>query len=293
MLRMKNYPAVVTIEIRMMRFDYRSIMKSYIITLWVGTLFCSCQPKYEMWTFDSEVSLGQISPIGITKNSEGYWISDGDHNRLIQLNSELKVTKRQEGYDRPMHLVSHDETIYVPEYGADKISVYASEKKDSLLIPFELDAPASIDVKGEQIAIADFYHHRVLFFDGNDWISMGQEGHEVGQLYYPTDVQIMQDKIAVADAYNNRIQLFSKEGNVLKEIGKDQKMNAATGIFANANEIYVTDFENDRILAFDYEGNMLQEFIQGLEKPTDVYVENNQLLVINYKKKSIAKYTKK
>ena len=80
---------------------------------------------------------------------------------------------------------------------------------------------------------------------------------------------------------------------MLKEIGKDQKMNAATGIFANANEIYVTDFENDRILAFDYEGNMLQEFIQGLEKPTDVYVENNQLLVINYKKKSIAKYTKK
>lgn len=256
----------------------------------IAILLISCQSKYKTWSFDTEISLGKIAPIGITKTTHGYWLSDGDNNRIILLNNELDVIDEQGGFDRPMHLTSYHSKLYIPEYGSDKITIVNATDIDTLSIPFALDAPAGVDVNGNEIAIADFYKHRILFFDGSQWLEIGQKGHELGGLYYPTDVQLIHDMIVVADAYNNRIQFFSKNGAVLKQIGKEQQMNAATGIFCTKHEIYVTDFENNRVLAFDYEGNVLQELEQGLRMPTDIYVEKDKLLITNYKNKSIVMY---
>ncbi|NIR47929.1 6-bladed beta-propeller, partial [candidate division KSB1 bacterium] len=47
------------------------------------------------------------------------------------------------------------------------------------------------------------------------------EGHEFGQLYYPTDVAVHTDSnILVADAYNHRIQKFSRDGKPLSSWGE-------------------------------------------------------------------------
>ena len=84
--------------------------------------------------------------------------------------------------------------------------------KSIVKLPDSLDAPAGVDRYKNEIALADFYHHRVLYFNGNEWITIGKKGNELGELNYPTDIQILKDKIVVADAYNNRIQiLISRE----------------------------------------------------------------------------------
>jgi DNA-binding beta-propeller fold protein YncE len=129
-----------------------------------------------------------------------------------------------------------------------------------------------------------------LYSNGLDWISIGTEGKEAGQFYYPTDVQITADHIWVADAYNNRIQVFDKQGDFIRIIGADQKMNAATGLFVSENQVFVTDFENHRLLVFFKDGQFAQVIEAGLEKPIDAIIHEEKLYVIDYKKQQMNRY---
>ena len=67
-------------------------------------------------------------------------------------------------------------------------------------------------------------------------------------------------------------------------------MNAATGIYVSTSQLFVTDFENDRVLVYDLEGKLVQEISEGLEKPTDLLIENESLYIANYKGKNLMEY---
>jgi len=198
----------------------------------------------------------------------------------------------QSDFERPMHIDIEKGTIYIPEYGSDQIIKYSNDEKSTMEVPDSLDAPAGIDIHNKEIAIADFYNHRIVYFNGKDWRTFGKEGKKVGELYYPTDVQILSNKIVVADAYNNRIQIFDKDGNSIQTIGESEKMNAATGIFANENELFITDFENDRVLAYNHKGELQQIISENIDKPTDLVIKDDILYIANYKGKNILKMKK-
>ena len=129
-----------------------------------------------------------------------------------------------------------------------------------------------------------------MYFNGADWISIGTEGKDAGQFYYPTDVQITDQNIWVADAYNNRIQLFDKRGTFVRMIGVDQKMNAATCLYVSETQVFVTDFENHRLLVFFKDGQLAQIIETGLEKPIDAIIYKEKLYVIDYKKQQMNRY---
>ncbi|GAK93923.1 cell surface protein [Nonlabens ulvanivorans] len=166
-------------------------------------------------------------------------------------------------------------------------------KIDYLVLQDSLDAPAAISIFEDEIAIADFYPNRVLYYNGEQWISIGTEGKELGQLYYPTDVQITENYIYIADAYNHRAQVFDKTGNAIAIIGADQKINAATGIYVTDEEIFLTDFENGRILVFDMKYQLKQIIETNIDKPTDLFVQDGMMYIINYRKGQLIKYTLK
>jgi len=229
------------------------------------------------------IQLDGVNPIGLTQVNGAIWLSDGDHNRLVKINNEGKITETIDSLDRPMHIDAIKGTIFIPEYGKDAIETVDKKGRFVMKIPDSLDAPAGISVYEKERAIADFYNNRILYFDGSDWISFGKEGKAEGEFYYPTDVQITKDKIWVADAYNNRIQVFDKKGVFLQMMGQDQKINAATGIFVAEDEVYVTDFENNRILIFGKNGELLQMLKSQIEKPTDMMIKDELLYVINYR----------
>jgi len=94
----------------------------------------------------------------------------------------------------------------------------------------------------------------------------------------------------VADAYNNRIQVFDTVGNHEMTIGKEEKMNAATGIYVSSSQIFITDFEHDRVLIYDIQGTLIQELSEGLEKPTDILLNDGILYITNYKGKNLMTY---
>ncbi|WP_350290003.1 NHL repeat-containing protein [uncultured Croceitalea sp.] len=269
-------------------------MKYLYIIVVVTILFSSCIQKEEVpkeWKLSNIVQLEGVNPIGIAEVDESLWLSDGDHNRLVQIDDEGKILKTIDSLDRPMHIATDGSSLFIPQYGRDNVAVYKNGVMEELVLNDSLDAPAGVGVfKGEK-AIADFYNNRILFNNGKNWISFGKEGKNQGEFYYPTDVQITDSLIWVADAYNNRIQVFDKQGNFVKMMGQDQKMNAATGIYVSDKEVFITDFENDRVLIFDKNGNLKQTLKDEIEKPTDMIIMNNTLYIINYRNGKLSSYT--
>lgn len=262
-------------------------MMKYIYIAVLGLLVvASCKQKEAVpkeWVFAKTIQLNEVYPIGIVALDGKLWLSDGDNNRLVQIDEQGKIEQVIDSLERPMHIDADGETIYIPQYGEDNIATLKNGVLGVLALKDSLDAPAGVSVFKNEKAIADFYNNRILYLDGNEWISFGKEGKAEGEFYYPTDVQITDSLIWVADAYNNRVQAFDKKGNFVKLMGEDQKMNAATGIFVSEQEVFVTDFENDRVLVFDHNGNLQQEISQNIEKATDLMLFNSQLYVINYR----------
>ena len=266
---------------------------SLFLVAFVGLVSCERKaPPTQQWVLEKTIELPGVNPIGIGVFEQQFWLSDGDHNRLVAVDTNGLLTDSITGLDRPMHIDATAAGLWVPQYGSDTIAQFKLPSKFPLplILKDSLDAPASISVFGQERAIADFYNHRILYFNGMDWISIGTEGKEAGQFYYPTDVQITADHIWVADAYNNRIQLFNKQGAFVRIIGADQKMNAATGLFVSENQVFVTDFEHHRLLVFFKDGQLAQVIEAGLEKPIDAIIHEEKLYVIDYKKQQMNRY---
>lgn len=263
----------------------------YIYSILALLIFISCAEKQakepelpKSWQLTKTIDIDGINPIGMTVAENGFWLSDGDHNRLVLIDRDGSTLKTVDSLERPMHIANEGKTLFVPQYGNDTVTVIGDAEMEILPLTDSLDAPAGVASYGKEKAIADFYNHRILYTtNGTDYISFGKEGKAEGDFYYPTDVQITEDKIWVADAYNNRIQVFDKKGAFLKAIGADQKMNAATGIFVSNHEVFVTDFENDRVLVFDHEGVLKQEIVDNIHKPTEMILDQGQLYITNYR----------
>ena len=266
-----------------------------VIFIAVSILFLnSCTEIEKEWQQIDTIKLGNITPIGFAFQNDSIWIADGDHNQIVAVNSKGEIKKTVAEFERPMHMDIEKGVLYIPEYGSDQIIKYSNGEgeKSALEIPDSLDAPAGVDIYNKEIAIADFYNHRIVYFNGKDWKPFGKKGKGKGELYYPTDVQILSNKIVVADAYNNRIQIFDKDGNSIQIIGESEKINAATGIFANEKEIFITDFENDRVLAYNQKGELQQIISENIDKPTDLVIKDDILYIANYKGKNILKMKK-
>lgn len=263
-------------------------LQFYIIILGIA----SCTTKPSEWKSHSSIDLGDVTPIGIAVTADKQiWISDGDHNRLVSIDTSGNISKNLLKFERPMHIDAKGTQLYIPQFGKDEISIYDGQKIDSMNIDIDMDAPAGVASYQEETAIADFYHHQIHYFDGKTWKSYGKEGKGEGEFYYPTDVQITDNKIYVADAYNNRVQVFDKSMKLQQIIGDKDGMNASTGVYVSSNEVFVTDFENNRALVYKLDGT-LQQTINFLENPTDIIVIDGLLYILNYKGKSISIYSK-
>jgi hypothetical protein len=284
-------------------------MRVLISLIAVAAVMISCTEKPAVpqeWQFEKTIDLDGINPIGIAMDGNDIFLSDGDHNRVVQVSEDGAILFEMDGFERPMHIqfgaadyeitdkfttsMLQERALFIPEYGRDSIAVMRRNKIDYLVLQDSLDAPAAISVYKNEMAIADFYPNRVLYYNGTDWISIGTEGKKLGQLYYPTDVQITEKYIFVADAYNHRGQVFDKTGKGVAFIGVDQKMNATTGIYVSDQEIFLTDFENGRVLVFDMEYQLKQILETGIHKPTDIYVKEAVLYITNYRKGELVKY---
>ncbi len=278
-------------------------MGRFLIIAIICSLTVGCKqkkmekPPAERWQLEKVVDLKGVRPIGLVKVDDGFYLSDGDHNQVIFTDHDFVATgKKIQGLQRPMHLdtrvVDGSVQLLVPEYGRDSIASIVNGKMRYLTIPDSLDAPAAVSAQKDELAIADFYNNRILYYDGTDWKSYGTPGKHEGELNYPTDVQLAGEEIYIADAYNHRVQVFDKTGEFVRMIGQQEKMNASTGLHVSGKLLAVTDFENDRVILYDTAGGLIQILEEGIKKPTDVLLDGNLLYITNYQAGEIVIYRK-
>ncbi len=276
-------------------------MKVYSLLAFVFTLVLACKQNSSVqkneskpWTFEKTIPLDSVAPIGICSDASGnLWISDAGGNQLIQMDSSFNLVKFVSDLDRPMHIQSFDNQIYIAEYGADRISVWNQSEKKIIPCSLPFDAPSGVDVHKNKVYVADFYNHRIVSFDSLTAQKIGKQGKGNAEFNYPTDLQINEQKIYVADTYNNRIQILDLNGNHLKSIADSLEINALTGLFVSTDYVYACDFENSRVLILDKSGRLLQILTEQLDMPTDLIVINHKMLVVNYNGKSISVYGNK
>ena len=276
-------------------------MRLNLMIYLVSILFISCEQKVELpniWEIKEVIPLDNVHPIGIASDGKNLYISDGDNNRVVKINSKGDVLFEYLDLERPMHIdfnqlksnlgqtsfsTTLERAILIPEYGKDSITIINDNERVYLPGTKNLDAPAAISVSKQYIAIADFYNHQILFYNGEEWKRFGKEGNKLGELYHPTDVQIFNDTLFVADAYNNRGQLFTLQGEAIRTFGEEEGFNAATGIYISDYNIYLTDFENNRVFNYNRNFEVLQEISNAINKPTDILKNNGMLYITNYK----------
>ena len=245
-------------------------------------LVLGCKTEKE-WSFEENIILSGVFPIGMVLVDNEFIVSDPDNNRLVRVDDRGNVLKEWSGFQRPMHITAINSTIYVPEFISDSLKVLEEDMIKSFDIDASFDAPAAIDIDGSTLAVADFYNHRVLSSQEGQISSIGGEGHEDGKLYYPTDVKIYGDRIFVADAYNNRVQVFNKLGQSVKIIGWKEDIDVATGIEVFDDQVFVTDFHGNRVLIYDFQGRLMKVFSDQFDGPTDILVTKDHMYVTNYK----------
>ncbi len=266
-------------------------MKKSILAALTVLIFFSCKEHPKSWQLSQMLEIEGVNSIGITHRSDGIWLSDGDHHRVVRIDENGEITETIDSLDRPMHIATNGDELLIPQYGNDEVLRWKENVVKIIAISDSLDAPAGVWRDGKETVIADFYNHRILYSeDGVDWKSFGSEGKENGQFNYPTDVQLFGGEIWVADAYNNRVQVFDKSGTFLKKFGEADKLNAATGIFVSKEQVFVTDFENNRVVIYDHEGILQQELSENIEKPTDMVLVDGKLYVANYKNNRVNIY---
>ncbi len=280
----------------------RVILNSAFVFFITLTFLTSCNEskktksdtKKVQWKFMQTIKLPQkVRPLSIAIENDEIWLSDPENKRVLKINLKGEVLDSITNLERPMNIELQDGKLYIPEYLSDRILVMTKNSKDSLSLINHLNAPASVDVLAKQIAIADFYNHRIVLRNQDKILVFGEKGSQNGQFHYPTDVKLYQNEIYVADAYNNRVQVFDNIGVFKRIIGADAGINVASGLDITENTIAITDQENNRVLIFDLEDNLVQILTEKINYPTDVFLIGDELWVANFKINELTIFQKK
>ncbi len=149
--------------------------------------------------FSNELHLDNIGPVGIIYWNGNIWLSDADNNRLVVIAKDGKILNDYFPFQRPMHISNFHSKIYVPEYLSDTIKIISDVGIDFFHLLEIPDAPSAVDVNNDIVVVSDFYNHRIILQDRNHTRIIGKEGHDIGELYYPTDVALYNSLIYVAD----------------------------------------------------------------------------------------------
>ena len=240
------------------------------------------QQNPSQWKFTQKIALEGIAPIGIVAQGNFLWLSDVDHNRILKIDTKGAILEEYAGFERPMHIALYENKLFIPEYTSDTVRILENGHISTYPLAEQPNAISAVATDGSTFAFADFYNNRIILQRGDEVTTIGKEGHNDGELYYPTDVSFHNDLIYVADAYNNRVQVFDKQGKYVNMIGWNEGINVATGLKVTDTQVIVADFEGNRTLVYDHDGKLLQTLTQNFNKPTDIEIIGNTMYVINY-----------
>ena len=171
--------------------------------------------------------------------------------------------------------VDHKDNILVVDSGnrrllkfspAGQLITAVDSKGDGPLL-FSDPVGICVNSVNERVYITDNSKRYVwiLNSDLTFYNKFGSKGKEDGQFIYPWDVACdSTGSVYVAD-YNHRIQVFSPEGDYLRQIGREGngngELSGPTSVCTDLNDlVYVGEDGNKRVSVFTREGKFLKSF---------------------------------
>ncbi|PVW17207.1 NHL repeat-containing protein [Marixanthomonas spongiae] len=273
-------------------------MKNLVALLFAVVLLASCSNSNKeeppKWQAVKTIKLEGVSPMGIAEISNTLWVSDAVGNRIVSVAENNEAIQTLDSFVRPMHIATDGKNLFVPEFNNNQVMITSGVQRAVIPVGDSLSKPSAVSVFENEMAVSYFEDNQVLYSNnGKDWLHIGKNATEEAALNQPTDVQITQDNIWVADGYNNRVQVYSKDGKLLNTIGEQDSIDVAMGLFVSEKELFVTDFDNNRVLVYDHQGELLQELTKDIKSPSEVYLQNDRLFILNYLASSMVVYKKK
>jgi hypothetical protein len=130
----------------MKRFAFN--LKTALGLLFVLFILGSCEQEPKSWQLLNSIQLDDVHPIGLAHTPDGLWLSDGDHNRLVRIDSQGNIVQRIDSLERPMHIWADGYELLIPLYGNDQVLRWKEEIVKSIAFSDSLDAPAGVYRKG-------------------------------------------------------------------------------------------------------------------------------------------------
>ena len=212
---------------------------------------------------------GQLyGPKGVAFDTNNHlYVADCGNNRIQKFDVSGKYLRQfgtkgsgNDQLDRPIGITTHNNKVFVTEYGNQCISVFHTNGQFSQIIgKGQLGRPYDVTVNiNNQLLVADTDHHCIHTFtlDGNYVSKFATRGSGLGQLYYPRGVTTdLYGFVLVTDSSNHRVSIFSSDGNFIHCFGSigygDGKFQYPHGIAISPNgNIYVSDNGKNRIQIF-------------------------------------------
>ncbi|KXS44340.1 MAG: NHL repeat protein [Candidatus Frackibacter sp. T328-2] len=220
------------------------------------------------------VIIGGTNSIKAVDDFQKYWPS--------QQNAKIKFIRS----------VSHAQQFKQKESFWGKFVNFIFGKKDAEV---RLQRPWGVSAINDQLFIADPATQTVYKVDFKEdnmqkflYASDGEFFSE-GEEYFTSPIDVVADdnKIFVSDAAQQSILVFSKEGELIKQLGTD-KLKRPTGLAVSNKKdwLYVVDTIKNKVYVYntnDYE--LVKEFGERggedgeLNYPVDVFVRNNKLYI--------------
>jgi outer membrane protein assembly factor BamB len=194
---------------------------------------------------------------------------------LVQREFAYLKDQRMGTLDDPSGIwVTEDDVKYVADMGRKQIVVFGADNEflRSYGGPDLFDKPVDVAVYENTVYVSDMVKNKIFALDkatGKPKWTIGEQGHDKGQLAKPTHVVVDQKgNIYVTDAFNFRVQKFDPDGRFVKSYGY---LGDTFGAFARPKgldidrdgHLYVVDaaFENAQI--FDTKTGVLLLFFGG------------------------------
>jgi len=123
----------------------------------------SVKKEKQEWVFERKIELPKKSrPLALVKTGDDIWFSDPENFRLLKIDLNGKVLDSITRIKRPMNIDFDNGKLYIPEFLSDTIWIYENGDKRPLDLCAKPKAPAGLAAKGDTIAVADFYNHRII-----------------------------------------------------------------------------------------------------------------------------------
>lgn len=222
----------------------------------------------------------QVAGVAIDSQNKVYVFNRGLHPIIIFDLDGNFINSWGEGIFKTPHgiFIDPDDNIYLVDTGDHTVRKFTKDGKLLMTLgtkdqpknsePFNKPTGVALAKSGE-IFVSDGYgNRRVHKFspDGKLMLSWGEEGDGIGQFALPHGVFLdKQDRVYVADRENHRIQIFTKDGEFIKQWTDFREHKPCTLFIDKEDIIYVPEL-NQRMSILNMNGEVLARW--GKDDPS-------------------------